>query len=607
MRPLRTDDPREVAGYRLLARIGEGGMGSVFLSRTRGNQPVALKVIRRELADEEEYRLRFQQEVRAARQVRGYHVVPVVDHDTTGARPWLAGTYIPGLPLSTVIETFGPLPPLVVLHLVGCVAEALRAVHAAGIVHRDLKPSNILLGSEGPWVIDFGIARAADSTQLTRSGGVVGTPQYMSPEQVAGLPLTPAADLFSLGLVAAVAGTGHHPFGEGQATTLAHRIGNTVSHPPDLSRYPRELRPILDRCLDGDPEQRPGPAELAALCEQACGRKLRDFDGWLPAPVAAETALREQAVGALPDTPLVSAGASARAEDDGAAPGRDTFGPDGPTLPPHAGGFPGQGSGSVASHPRTGTGSGPGAGLPSRDVAAVPGPATGPTPAPGSRRRRTPLLAALALIAVSGLSACLYWWPDGDDTSPSARKPVTGVTAPTTSLSRSPSPGASPALSPSAAALASPSAGATAGAGGAPGAPVFSGRQLMLRPPSSGYLFVDLDTPQSSTDTVNSTSAELKYENQEGSELFQKMHFATTTGVSAGTTYEQCLAGAQTNVLPSDVPKKDLIDHTTLRKGMVLCTITAEHNLAMIEIKDIADQNGLPAFDTLLTLWRYPG
>ncbi len=271
MKSLRADDPPEVAGYRLLARIGEGGMGSVFLSRTRGNQPVALKVIRREFAEEEEYRLRFQQEVRAARQVRGYHVVPVVDHDATGERPWLASTYIPGLPLNTALEDFGPLPVPTVLQLVGCVAEALRAVHVAGIIHRDLKPSNVLLGSEGPWVIDFGIARAADRTQLTRSGGVVGTPQYMSPEQVAGLPLTPAADVFSLGLIAAVAATGHHPFGEGQATTVAHRIGNAATRPPDLSRYPVELRQILAGCLAPGPEDRPVPAELAACARRRAG------------------------------------------------------------------------------------------------------------------------------------------------------------------------------------------------------------------------------------------------------------------------------------------------------------------------------------------------
>ncbi|GHG54402.1 serine/threonine-protein kinase [Streptomyces griseocarneus] len=598
MKPLRTDDPREVAGYQLLARIGEGGMGSVFLSRTRGNQPVALKLIRRELADEEEYRLRFQQEARAARQVRGYHVVPVVDHDTTGARPWIAGTYIPGLPLNTALDDFGPLPAPAVLQLVGCVAEALRAVHAAGIIHRDLKPSNILLGSEGPWVIDFGIARAADSTQLTRSGGVVGTPQYMSPEQVAGLPLTPAADLFSLGLVAAVAATGHHPFGEGQATTLAHRIGNTASHPPDLSRYPRELRPVLDRCLDGDPERRPGPEELAAMCEEASGRRLRDFDGWLPASIAAETTRREQALGALPEAPLTTEGESTQTGNGqptgngqtgygqsgyGATAGRDALGPDGPTQPPHTGGLPG-------------------------GMSADAGSATGATAAPGARRRRTPLLAALALTAVAGVSAFAYWWPDGDEAPSSARKPGTGVTAPVAPPSQSPSVSRSPTLPPSAAVLASPPAGAAAGTGAAPGAPLFAGRQLTLRPPSNGSLFVDLDTPQSSTENTKSTTAELRYEAVDGgSDLFQRFRFSTTTGVSSGTTYQECLAGAQTNVLPADVTKKDLVDHTTLHKGMVLCTITTEHNLAMIEIKDVVGQNELPSFDTLLTLWRYSG
>ncbi|MEX2980776.1 protein kinase [Streptomyces sp. C36] len=597
-----------MAGYQLLARIGEGGMGSVFLSRTRGNQPVALKLIRRELADEEEYRLRFQQEARAARQVRGYHVVPVVDHDTTGARPWIAGTYIPGLPLNTALDDFGPLPAPAVLHLVGCVAEALRAVHAAGIIHRDLKPSNILLGSEGPWVIDFGIARAADSTQLTRSGGVVGTPQYMSPEQVAGLPLTPAADLFSLGLVAAVAATGHHPFGEGQATTLAHRIGNTVSHPPDLSRYPRELRPLLDRCLDGDPGQRPGPEELAAMCEEASGRRLRDFDGWLPAPIAAETTRREQAVGALPDAPLAPEGEPSQTgsaqtgygqtgyghSGRGAAAGPDAFGPDGPTRPPYTGGFPGQNSGNAAAHPPTGTG---------------PGHPADASPSPTSRRRRLPLLAAAALTAVACVSAVVYWWPDGHDAPSSSHKAVTGAAASASPPARTPpAQRSSPTPSPGAAVLASPAAGAAPDTGGTPGALVFSGRQLTLRPPSNGYLFADLDTPQSSTDNTKSTSAELRYEAVDGaSDLFQRVHFNTTTGVSSGTTYQQCLAGAQTNVLPADVNKKDLVDHTTLHKGMVLCTITTEHNLAMIEIKDVVGQNELPSFDTLLTLWRYSG
>lgn len=195
--PLGPDDPRDVAGYRLLARIGEGGMGSVYLSRTRGNQPVALKVIRREYAQDEEFRRRFEQEATSARRVQGYHIVPVVDHDTTGPQPWLATVYVPGLALDRVLALHGPLPLPAVLQLTGCAAEALHAVHKAGVIHRDLKPSNILVGSDGPWIIDFGIARAADATQLTRSGGLIGTPQFMSPEHANGQEQTPAADIFS--------------------------------------------------------------------------------------------------------------------------------------------------------------------------------------------------------------------------------------------------------------------------------------------------------------------------------------------------------------------------------------------------------------------------
>ncbi|MEU8547172.1 protein kinase [Streptomyces roseoverticillatus] len=573
MRPLRADDPSEVAGYRLLARIGEGGMGSVFLSRTRGNQPVALKVIRGEFADEEEYRLRFQQEVRAARQVRGYHVVPVVDHDATGERPWLASTYIPGLPLHTALETFGPLPVPVVLQLVGCVAEALRAVHAAGIIHRDLKPSNVLLGSEGPWVIDFGIARAADCTQLTRSGGVVGTPQYMSPEHVAGLPLTPASDMFSLGLLAAVAATGDHPFGEGQATTVAHRIGNAATRPPDLGRYPAELRPLLDRCLAPEPGDRPGPAELAALCEQACGRELRDFDGWIPAPLAAETARRDQAVRELPDAPVV--------------PAQHTYGsslgPDAPTHPP-------QSSGS--SYRPAGTGPAFGSRLTTGPGAPSDGAPVGPSAA---RHRRKLLLAAVALAAVTGLGMALHEWPGGGDPEHRAQQPPATSRTP---AATPPSQAVSQAL---------PSAGAVPATAGAPAAPVFSARPLMLRPPSGNSLFADFDVPQTTTDNSRTAGVtELRYDNTEGAaaDAYQSLHFITPMGVSSGTTYQECLAGAQTNVLPTDVSKKDLIDHTTLHEGMVLCTLTTEHNLAMLEIKKVTGQNDMPAFDTLLTLWR---
>ncbi|MFD4647035.1 serine/threonine-protein kinase [Streptomyces sp. NPDC058441] len=282
--PLEPVDPRETAGYRLLARLGEGGMGTVYLSHTRGGQPVAFKVIRREYGQDPDFRRRFEQEVRAARRVQGYHLVPVVDHDTAGALPWIASAFVPGLSLADALVAYGPLPLPAVFQLVGCTARALGSIHAADVVHRDLKPGNILLGSTGPYVIDFGIAQAADATQLTRSGGVIGTPQYMSPEHALGEPVTAATDLFSLGLIAAVAATGRHPYSEGGATALGVRIANTERTPPDLSGYSAPLRTLLERCLTAEPAARITTDELAELCEREAGRPLRTFDSWLPAP-----------------------------------------------------------------------------------------------------------------------------------------------------------------------------------------------------------------------------------------------------------------------------------------------------------------------------------
>ncbi|RSS61146.1 serine/threonine-protein kinase, partial [Streptomyces sp. WAC06614] len=303
---LRAEDPREIAGYRLLARLGEGGMGTVYLSRTRGGQPVALKVIRREYGQDPGFRRRFEQEVRAARRVQGYHVVPVVDHDTTGAQPWLATAFVPGLSLHDALAAHGPLPRTAVLQLVGCTARALTAIHTAGIVHRDLKPGNILLSDRGPHVIDFGIARAADATQVTASGGLVGTPQFMSPEHALGEPVGPASDVFSLGLIAAVAATGRHPYGDGGALTVGAQIANTALRPPDLDRYDDYLRPLLERCLFPDPAGRITGEELASLCERAAGRSLNDFTAWLPQPLAQEPAARGSAPLAPAPEPTVT-------------------------------------------------------------------------------------------------------------------------------------------------------------------------------------------------------------------------------------------------------------------------------------------------------------
>ncbi|WP_438948181.1 serine/threonine-protein kinase, partial [Streptomyces venezuelae] len=330
--PLGPDDPREVAGYRLVAKLGAGGMGTVYLSHTRGGQPVALKLILREYGQDPEFRRRFEQEVQAARRVQGYHLVPVVDHDTSGPSPWLASAFVPGVTLHEALGSLGPLPLSTVFPLIGCAARALTSIHAAGVVHRDLKPANIMLAPTGPYVIDFGIARAADATQITRSGRIIGTPQFMSPEHALGEPVTPATDVFSLGLIAAVASTGRHPYGEGGAFTVGTRIANTAMRPPDLDGYPTELRPLLDRCLTPEPADRITPAELADWCERVADRPSTALGDWLPAPVAAAVDRRVRAAAGppRPDT-----------GDDPAAE---------PTMPPRA-----TGPGTTGATAGTGT------------------------------------------------------------------------------------------------------------------------------------------------------------------------------------------------------------------------------------------------------------
>ncbi|MFJ3931952.1 MULTISPECIES: serine/threonine-protein kinase [unclassified Streptomyces] len=265
--PLREDDPREIAGYRLLGRIGEGGMGTVYLTRSRdGRLPVALKLIRRAHSRNESFRRRFAREVAAARSVTGPHLVPVVDHDAHAEQPWLATLFVPGTPLDSVLREEGPLPVGRVLAVVAGAARALAAVHGAGLVHRDVKPANLLLTRDGPWLLDFGVACAADGTSsLTTAGRMVGTPRYMSPEHALGREVTPASDVFTLGLVAAEAATGRHPYGEGGALVIATRIAGTAHDPPDLTGYPARLRPLLAATLDAAPSARPSAARTAAL------------------------------------------------------------------------------------------------------------------------------------------------------------------------------------------------------------------------------------------------------------------------------------------------------------------------------------------------------
>ncbi|MFG2993927.1 serine/threonine-protein kinase [Streptomyces sp. NPDC048257] len=273
--PLHADDPSTVAGYRIAARLGAGGMGRVYLSHTPGGRPVAIKVVRPELAEDPAFRRRFRREVEAARRVRGAYTAELIDADADGTPPWLATLYVPGPSLSQAVSRRGPLPVPAVLWLMAGVAEALQAIHGAGIVHRDMKPSNVLLAADGPRVIDFGISLASDTTAHTATGNTIGTPQYMSPEQASAGEVTAAADVFALGQTAAFAALGEPLYGTGPSATVLYRI---VHSEPDLSRLPQELRPLLARCLATEPQERATPAEIVAWCRQQLGEDS-DADG----------------------------------------------------------------------------------------------------------------------------------------------------------------------------------------------------------------------------------------------------------------------------------------------------------------------------------------
>ncbi|MFD4316661.1 serine/threonine-protein kinase [Streptomyces sp. NPDC058548] len=280
-------DPRAVGPYRLLYRLGEGGMGRVYLGRSRGGRTVALKVVHDTIAGDPGFRTRFAREVRAAQSLRGAGTVPVLDADPDAAVPWLATAYVPGPALSEAVTGHGPLPEPALWRLLSGLAHALEGVHGAGLVHRDVKPSNVLLSPSGPLLIDFGIARSADETALTGTGLVVGSPGFMSPEQAEGRPVGPAADVFSLGAVLAFAATGRGPFGGGSVAELLYRL---VHHEPDLAGVEGRFAELVRDCLAKRPEDRPQVAELAAVADA----HRSDTGSWLPAPVVAAIAQKAE-------------------------------------------------------------------------------------------------------------------------------------------------------------------------------------------------------------------------------------------------------------------------------------------------------------------------
>ncbi|MFE7759864.1 serine/threonine-protein kinase [Streptomyces sp. NPDC057438] len=282
MQPLDTGEPTVVGPYRLLGRLGSGGMGRVYLGRSAGGRTVAVKIVHPHFALDEEFRARFRREVDAARRVGGSWTAPVLDADPEASVPWVATGYAAGPSLAQAIADGGHLPPHSVRVLGAGLAEALAAVHALGLVHRDVKPSNVLLTVDGPLLIDFGIARATDGTaSLTSTGVSIGSPGYMSPEQILGKGISGAADVFSLGAVLAYAATGQSPFPGDSSAALLYKV---VHEPPRLDGLEGDLRALVERCLAKDPAARPGPDEVArTLAPQGAARLVAA--GWLPGPL----------------------------------------------------------------------------------------------------------------------------------------------------------------------------------------------------------------------------------------------------------------------------------------------------------------------------------
>jgi serine/threonine protein kinase len=400
-------------------------MGQVYLARSPGGWLVAVKVIRPDLAEEDGFRARFAREIAAARNVSGMYTAPVVDSDAEAKRPWMATAYVPGPSLSAAVKDGGPLPLASVLTLAAGLAEALGAIHRVGVVHRDLKPSNVLLGADGPRVIDFGISRAAERTALTESGAVMGSPGFMSPEQATGRgQVGTASDVFSLGAVLTFAATADGPFGGGTIPALLYRV---VNEEPDLTRVPARLRPLIERCLAKSPAARPTPADLLTILGDDVGLLT---GGWLPKAVAdtltryvpaAETPPRpltvlpadpvpvptltdqanqaDQAHDLMPDT------AASTADVAVAADTRTSSGPGAPSPlasppPPQDPAAPGAGGGPSWSDPAATVAD------PARPRVAGGGPA---------RRWRRPVTAAVAIavVIVAAVAAIVAFAPGG--------------------------------------------------------------------------------------------------------------------------------------------------------------------------------------------------
>jgi serine/threonine protein kinase/outer membrane protein assembly factor BamB len=417
MDALKPEDPSRVGPFIPLARIGAGGMGRVYLARSRGGRPVAVKVIRAEYAEDERFRTRFRREVQAARTVDGMYTAPVLDAGPDDDEPWLATAYIPGPSLQRAVHDHGPLPERSARILGAGIAEALGAIHGAGLIHRDLKPSNVILGPDGPRVIDFGISASEGGSSLTTTGIVVGSPRYSSPEQCRADPgLGPASDVFALGGVLVYATTGVPPFGDGPDHVQLYLV---VHETPDLTGVPMGLRPVLAACLEKDPANRPTTDQLLDTLLPPDESAADAAVDWLPEAVNRD--LRKYAA-----APMAVPAEGTTHERAGQDPAR-TPAPQDPT--PTGAGF---NSGGV-----TGIGSAVG----TTASSSASGPASGGSPNPGRRR----VLAGIAgAVVVAGGGGA--WYAATRDTKKSATQSAGATFPPSTSSRNSTSP--APATSP---------------------------------------------------------------------------------------------------------------------------------------------------------------
>lgn len=348
MMRLRREDPRVVGSFRLHRRLGAGGMGVVYLGSDKKGQRVALKVIRPDLAEDQEFRSRFAREVSAARRIRGGCTARLVAADLDADRPWFATQYVPGPSLHDRVADEGSLVAAEVAAIGAALSEGLVAVHEAGVVHRDLKPSNILLSPKGPRIIDFGIAWATGASTLTHVGTAVGSPGFLAPEQVRGAAVTPATDVFSLGATLAYASMGDSPFGHGSSEVMLYRV---VHEEPQLHGVPDALAPLVRACLAKDPEERPTTLQLSLRLKEIAAREAQGIAELRPpAPRSGDT---DRPTGRLADT--YPDRAQRRPQGAPGTPAPRATGPSSRGPAPSRGGSASRGGGPASSSGRSGS------------------------------------------------------------------------------------------------------------------------------------------------------------------------------------------------------------------------------------------------------------